>query len=311
MVLDGDVDLEEPVEDMLDFPLPKRNGHSIRVIDLVTHTSGLPKYPCLGSGILGVCNLWAKMTKYTLREAKRDLAEYQLTRDIGDKYLYSNYFALVGHALGRKTGRGWQRLLSDRVIKPLGMTNTSVEPSGRWARGHLAYLLTTTAPSAWPTDSMVAPAGALRSNVRDMLRYLAANLRLGETPLAQAMSYAQETHYRPNGRYAKPKKLVARLLNHTPKEVGLAWWKDPAEVEPSTWIVQHAGATSGFMSSLVLVPKYRVGLILLTNSVNPSFPGIVQKMVKALIQFQGRPMASGGSRCRTRRGLVDTTIASD
>src|SRR5438270_7033208 len=65
--------------------LPERNGHLITLLDLATHTSGLPFMPADAPPFTDPA-----AAKYSTGELKRYLASYQLTRAIGSERDYSD-----------------------------------------------------------------------------------------------------------------------------------------------------------------------------------------------------------------------------
>ena len=56
------------------------------------------------------------------------LSTHELDRDIGDTGEYSNVgFGLLGHALALREGTDFERLIGERILEPLHMSNTAVE----------------------------------------------------------------------------------------------------------------------------------------------------------------------------------------
>ena len=96
----------------------------------------------------------------------------------------------------------------------------------------------------------LAGAGALRSTVNDMLKFVAANLGLAGSPLAPAMS---KTH---------------QMLHETGSpglEVGLGWH---ILKRFDTEIIWHNGGTGGYHSFVGSIKKQRIGVVVLSNSTN-------------------------------------------
>ena len=136
----GEVALTDPVAKFLPekVKVPERGGRSITLQDLATHTSGLPRMPT---------NFSPKdpgnpFADYSVENMYAFLGGYQLTRDIGSQYEYSNLGAgLLGHALTLRTrSTDYESLVHARVLAPLDMTSTAVtlSPSmkSRLAAGH-------------------------------------------------------------------------------------------------------------------------------------------------------------------------------
>ena len=101
----GEVSLDDPAAKYLDakkVKLPERGGKQITLIDLATHTSGLPLRPT---------NLVSKDPNdkyrgYTVDLMYECLSSFTLPRDIGTKYEYSNIgYGLLGHVLEKRMGK--------------------------------------------------------------------------------------------------------------------------------------------------------------------------------------------------------------
>jgi CubicO group peptidase (beta-lactamase class C family) len=183
----GEVALSDPVSKYLPagVKMPERNNRKITLADLSTQSSGLPRMPT-NLNPKDVTNPYAD---YSVQQMYDFLSGYQLTRDIGSQYEYSNLgVGLLGHVLSLRAGMSYEALVRSRICDPLGMANTRVsltpEMKTRLAVGHSAAL----APTAnWDIPTLAA-AGALRSTANDMLIFLAANLGYVKTPLAPAMA---------------------------------------------------------------------------------------------------------------------------
>ena len=187
MVRRGEVALDDPVAKYLpaEVKVPTRAGRSITLLDLATHTSALPRLPD-NFQPKDPANPYAD---YSVEQLYQFISSYQLTRDIGATFEYSNLGAgLLGHALARRAAMDYETLMRSHVLAPLGMTSTAIalspELKSRLATGHDAQLRTV--PN-WDLPTL-AGAGALRSTVNDLLAFLAATLGHAELPLAPAMT---------------------------------------------------------------------------------------------------------------------------
>src|ERR1035437_6991208 len=189
MVQHGEVSLDDPVAKYLpaDVKMPQRGGKQITLVDLATHTSGLPSLPS-NMALKDPNNPYAD---YTVASLFQFLSSYELTRDIGSKFEYSNMGAgLLGQALARRAGTDYEALIRARITGPLKMENTRIalspEMKSRLAPGHNFARQ----PAAnWDFPALAgAGAGALRSDARDVLTFIAAHLGYVESPLALAMA---------------------------------------------------------------------------------------------------------------------------
>jgi CubicO group peptidase (beta-lactamase class C family) len=242
----GEVRLTDPVSMYLPkgVKMPERNGRKITLADLSTHSSGLPRMPS---------NFKPKddsnpYADYTVEQLYEFLSGYQLTRDIGSQYEYSNLaYGLLGHVLALRAGMSYEALVQSRIADPLGMSSTGMtlkpEMRPRFAVGHDRTL----APVPnWDIPTL-SGAGALRSTANDMLTFLAANLGLIKTPLAEALA----------------NQLSVRRPSDGPGfEVGYGW---RIQTKHGSTIVWHGGSTGGYRCYIGFDPKARVGVIILSN----------------------------------------------
>jgi len=250
MVTRGKVALDDPVAKYLpsSVTMPSRNGKQITLVDLATHTSGLPRIP----SNLKPSHADNPYADYTVENLYTFLSSYQLTRDPGDKYEYSNLGGgLLGHVLALRAGKDYETLLRERVLTPLHMTSTGIELTpderARLAPGHTESLERT---SNWDVPTL-AGAGALRSTAHDLLLFLSANLGYARTPLAPAMEFQRTAVRRPTGVPDLQVALAWHILEHDGNE-----------------IVWHNGGTGGYRSWVGFDLKKRTGALVLSNSAN-------------------------------------------
>jgi D-alanyl-D-alanine-carboxypeptidase/D-alanyl-D-alanine-endopeptidase len=243
MVSRKEVTLDDPAGKYLPghVRMPERSGKSITLLDLATHTSGLPRLP----GNMKVENVANPYVDYQLDDLYQFLSGYTLLREPGSEFEYSNLGAgLLGHLLANRAGTDYPSLIRSRITQPLGMPDTGITLSPsmkeRMAASHNSML----APTANWDSGTLAGAGALRSSANDMLTFLEAFLGYKETPLAPAMKTMLE---------------VRRPMGHAKFEIGLAW----QIFGRTAW---HSGGTGGFTSAVICDTKARTGVVVLSNA---------------------------------------------
>lgn len=250
MVRRGQVALTDPVSKYLpaSVKMPERNNRKITLEDLSTQSSGLPRLP----SNLSPKDALNPYADYSVDRMYEFLSGYQLTRDVGEKYEYSNLgVGLLGHVLTRRAGMDYESLVKSRICDPLGMASTRValtpQMKARLAIGHDATLK---AVPNWDIPTL-AGAGALRSTANDLLIFLAANLGYVKTPLAADMA-AEVSVRRPTG---------------TPNlEIAYAWH---VLTKDGNSIVWHNGGTGGYRTFMGYDPKRRAGIVVLANISTP------------------------------------------
>jgi D-alanyl-D-alanine-carboxypeptidase/D-alanyl-D-alanine-endopeptidase len=241
-VLAGRVTLDTPVAQLLpDFKIPSRGGMQITLGELATQHSALPRLPS---------NMLPKdgadpYADYDAAKLKAFLAEYELPRDPGAGYEYSNLgFGLLGYALAQPDRTSWNALTDEKILKPLGMTMSGAAFSDAM-RAHLApgHDGMGNGVKNWDFDAL-AGAGAMRSTANDLLRYMKANMGIDQSPLAAAMKLAQ---------------APLSDANKT-NRIGLAW------MTSRTGIVWHNGGTGGYRSFLGFTADRQHGIVILSNT---------------------------------------------
>jgi CubicO group peptidase (beta-lactamase class C family) len=253
----GDVDTDEPVATYL--PEFGVNGkESITVGQLLTHTSGLvawlplwSAYPDVPSRIKAVMDVAPRTTP-------------------GTNYEYSDLNLItLGVLVERVTGKKLDKVVADRITKPLGMVDTGYNPPAA-KLDRIAATEFQTAPgrgmirgsvhdeNAWSLGGVAGHAGVF-STAGDMA-ILAQTILNGGT-------------YR-NKRIMRPETVTAMLANHNEDfpghdhgfgfELNQMWYMGGLS-GPRT--AGHTGYTG---TDMVIDPASRSFAILLTNRVHPS-----------------------------------------
>ncbi len=246
MVLRGEVALDDPVEKYLPpgSKVPARNGKQITLRHLATHRSGLPRLP----DNIEPADPDNPYADYTEKRMLDFLSKYELTRDPGEQYEYSNFGAgLLGFVLARKAGKPYEQLVIERVCTPLHMKNTRItltdDMKSRLASGHADGKPV----KNWDLDAL-AGAGALRATPLDMVNLIEANLKLADTPISKALqaSYKDRT-----------------ATGKADLSMGLGWhvWN-----RHDTTVIWHNGGTGGYRSFCGFSPEKKLGVVVLSNS---------------------------------------------
>lgn len=139
MVYDRRVSLHDPISKYLpkSEKVPSYRGKQITLLDLATHTSGLPN-----GKVEGVGNLF------------RFLGNYQLTQEPGSNYEYSRIgYALLIYLLEHIGQNTLSKLMESVLFKPLDMEDTgwrlTKKMNERFAKSKLTDRMLFTTPSDW------------------------------------------------------------------------------------------------------------------------------------------------------------------
>jgi serine-type D-Ala-D-Ala carboxypeptidase/endopeptidase len=250
MVARGLVAYEDPVAKYLpsSVTVPSRNGKVITLLDLATQHSGLPRLPD-NMKPADPANPYAD---YTVEQMYEFLSRYQLPRDPGQTFEYSNLgVGLLGHALAQRAGTSYEALVTDRILQPLGMRDTRItltpEMRPRVAKPYDAKGLPA---KNWDLPTF-AGAGALRSTANDMLRFAAAALGAPGTPAAVGAALAEAQRPRRD------------LPGAAKSQIGLNWITAHAGPVEIVW---HNGGTGGYRTFLGLDKAGQRAVIVLATS---------------------------------------------
>ena len=245
LVKEGKVKLDDPVQKYLpeEVKMPTWKDQAITLGHLSDHTSSLPRLP----DNLSPSDQSNPYADYTVEQLYEFLSDYELPREIGSVYEYSNLAqGLLGHVLGLIAGESYEDLVKKRIAKPLGMKATTIALSdkqkARLAPGHNGAQVV----SNWDLPTL-AGAGAIRSSLHDMLNFMAANLGKKKNGLYAAMQLSHQARHDMAGT----------------NRVGLGWHIGNGAEGDFVW---HNGGTGGYRTFSGFSPKTGRGVVVLTNS---------------------------------------------
>jgi CubicO group peptidase (beta-lactamase class C family) len=276
MVERGEMKLADPVA--LNLPqsvrMPTRNGKEMTLLQLATHTSGLPLLPY---------NLDPKRADnpyadYTVEKLYAFLSSYQPIDDPGTKYEYSELgMELLGHVISLKAGTNYESLVVDRICRPLKMDSTRVvlspELKSRLATGHDE--LGNSVPGL--DFQTLAGGSGLHSTANDLLKYLSAILGLTPSSLTPLM---EKTH--------------AVRFQSMPKGVKMALGWAIIHYPEGRKFFMHGGATPGYTAFLIFDKARRRGVVILSSSNDLGDTGYLgQLLLESEWQPDRRPEPAG------------------
>lgn len=273
MAVRGEAALDEPVRALLPKAVvSERPGLGIRLLDLATHRSGLPRMPDNFSPA-DSSNPYAD---YDAAHLYAYVAKHGLIRPANAPFDYSNLgFALLGVALANRAGMSYPELLKREILDPLGMTDTAImitaDQRPRFIQG---YDFRQHAAHEWDLDAF-AGAGGIRSTADDMLAYLEAQLHPEKLLDADALPRAiTESHL-----------IRERVISG--QRIALAWlWDDKNRVY---W---HNGGTGGFSSHAFFDPKRDYAAVVLLNQ-SPGLAGFADLLGEHVRErLAGEPVVS-------------------
>lgn len=268
MVQEGKVHLDDPVQTFLppSVRIPTRNGKVITLGNLSEQNSGLPRMP----DNFHPANPANPYADYSVQQMYDFLSNYQLTRDPGAEFEYSNLgVGLLGHVLSLAAGKPYEELERERVWAPLGMTHTAITLTP-WMIAHLAlgHDEQGNVVANWDIPTL-AGAGAIRSTTEDMLKFLQANLHPERGKLEQAMAFAHQERA-PAGKMG----------------IGLNWLSVHAGTDTIVW---HNGGTGGYRTFIGLEPSHKIGVVVMTNTTGAGADDIGMHLLDPALPLAPKP----------------------
>jgi CubicO group peptidase (beta-lactamase class C family) len=264
----GQLKLEQPVGSLMNT-LETTNadvGTSITLLHLSTHNSGLPRMP----------NNWKPAdpkdpyVDYDRELLTAFMSKVKPGKKPNEATAYSNVgVGLLGDLLAAKSGVSYGELLSRTISEPLKMSDTTVKLSDeqlkRVAPPHNAAL---EAEQLWEFDAL-AGAGAIRSTVPDMLKFIQAILVPPKTELGKAVDLAWQQHVPSRNGY-----FAMSLGWHIARDGSTRW---------------HNGQTGGYHSMMLVNRPLQSGVIVLSNTATGEVDAIGESIIQMLAGMDVKP----------------------
>jgi CubicO group peptidase (beta-lactamase class C family) len=238
----GEVTEDAVLGDLLEVP---ETMARIRLSALATHTSGLPRIAGGSAMVRRTWELWREGRNPYREDLPALLVQLgDVKVRAGGRASYSNLgFQLLGHAVASATQASYADVVSERIARPLGLTDTYVATSADRLRAGAVTARNRRgrAVDAWASEA-VAPAGGVRSSAADLAVLLRAML---DRTVAGADALDPVAPF--GGRL----------------RIGAGWLTGPLLRRTVTW---HNGGTGGFRSFVGIDREHGVGVALVSAS---------------------------------------------
>jgi CubicO group peptidase (beta-lactamase class C family) len=195
LVDEGKLDWDKPIRQFvpsIEFFNDDLN-RTVTMRDMLSHRTGITRHDMI----------WYK-SDFTQKELFERLKYLEPAQPARSAFLYNNMmYSGAGYAIELLAGKSWERVVRERILEPLGMTNTTFT---------IADMLKTPEPGVpfterrdntelysipYYSDAIgVAPAGAINSNILDMSKWLIALMNDGKL----------------NGRQVIPRAIIRQTL---------------------------------------------------------------------------------------------------
>jgi CubicO group peptidase (beta-lactamase class C family) len=242
-----------------DAPL-SADAKKITILQLATHTSGLPLQPMTFQTFRYVLeymftgeNLYRHLdSDYVFNYLSDFKAPAQVTAR------YSNFgYGILGYVIQRRTGQSLDTLLAQKLLGPLGLKNTGYVPDALpnhkdRASGHVGdqpkFKLRGEPMPDWQFPELMKGSAGVYSNAKDLLTLAAAHMHGDKSHLNHILADTLQVRF--------PRPVDAHAI---------AWFADDVEGQHITYQV---GMVSGYSSYLGLDVPRGTAVVVLQNSFN-------------------------------------------
>jgi len=285
----GKLALDDPAEKYLpelrQLRYPTADSPRITLRHLLTHSEGFPEDNPWGDQQLAISE--ARFDEL-LREG------IAFSNAPGVAYEYSNYgFALLGRVVSRVSGMNYGDYVQQRILRPLGMHSTTLEPQAvpadQLALGYRRE------DDLWKLEPQLADGafgamGGMLTSLDDLARYVGLFLDawpprdgVAKPPLSRASLREMQQLWRARPTVVARSSAGAITLNSGGYGYGL-------RISQSCdfgHVVAHSGGLPGFGSQMRWLPEYGVGLIAFGNRTYTGWGGVFDEALAALQQTGG------------------------
>lgn len=276
---EGRLSLDDPAEryvpELKGLAYPTSDAPRITIRHLLTHSEGFPEDNPWGDQQLKVSD--AQM-------AKMMLGGIPFSNAPGVAYEYSNYgFAILGRIVTRASGMPYNDYLAAKILRPLGMSSTTMEPpkvaAERLAHGYRWE------DERWKEEPLLpdgafGPMGGMLTSVRDLSKFVGAMLaawppREGAEagPVHRAATREMQQFWRFNSASASRDAAGSPQLAASAYGYGLRISQSCS----FRHIVGHGGGLPGFGSYMQWLPEHGVGIITFGNRTYSGWSGVTNE----------------------------------
>jgi CubicO group peptidase (beta-lactamase class C family) len=229
-------------------------------------------------------------------------------------YAYNNVtYATAGVIAGKVYGRGWDALVRERILEPLGMHETVTEghdlaDGADVASPHdLVHDTLRVIPDVGRLADPIAPAGAMYSSVLDMarwIRFLLDDGRVGDSALVKSETLAELFRPQTIIPTASFYPTAQRTLPHF-TAYGMGWFLQDYRGEFAAF---HTGSIDGTVAIVGLLPERKVGVVVFANRDHAELRHAL--MLRVFDLYLGGPPRDWSAELKTMYDSVDAEAAA-
>jgi len=250
-----------------------KKGDSITIHQLLNHTSG----------ILQNLDPEREAVQERLFHSLRDMVKYAEESDLyfepGTAFHYSNLaYNILAYIAEKVTNKSFDRLMEERIFKPLGMKNTKQYNSAKieknLAKGYEYKLLDGYENASSYDPSYTVGPGGLISNIEDLRKFDKA---LNDKRIISKELYQKMITPSKYASYGYGWELSNKIVNNNQDTIN---------------IISHSGSINGFGSYLARIENDSILVIVLKNSrsdtyISPAFAPTIANEIISIMYNEG------------------------
>jgi CubicO group peptidase (beta-lactamase class C family) len=271
----GKLSMSDPIQKYLPWFTLKYQGKAVDMQNLTLnnflhHTSGLTNFR-------HTQNIPQGNTPDLLHKTVEMLVDAELAFPPGEQYRYGTVnYDVLGLVIETVSGQTYENFMREQVFQPLGLSQTylykqDAKSTGNLAQGYRSSFFITTPYNA-PDYAGNKPAGYLISCTKDMARWMGIQMGMVNDIPEIFHAVIQKSH---QGDQSVP------AANHRYYAAGWSVNGDQA-------VIEHTGGNPNFRTEVLILPKERQAICLLTNGTNTN----VNVVLKVKEILDGNPMQS-------------------
>lgn len=192
-------------------------------------------------------------------------------------FSYSNSgFALAGFTAAEAAGKPYTKLMQEKVFGPMGMKSTTFHPTVAMtyplAVGHTLKDGKASVVRPLPNDARLYPAGTTYTSVNDLAQFAIALLNDGKVAGKRVISQT--------GMVFMLRRNAVQLSSREVITYGFGIFSDEKRGYRTFW---HDGGMTGYTASMLLVPKQKVAVLIMSNTNNVTYGKTQNKALEIMI----------------------------
>lgn len=269
--------------------------------DLLTHRSGLG----LGAGDL---MFWPGQNDFTMKDIIHNLRYLKPVSGFRTKYDYDNLLYMVaGEVVARVSGRPWEEFVEERIMQPLGMTNSASSFNRLKDKSNVigAHAVVDGKVKVIARDRFEFgnSAGGINSSIIDMSKWVIMQLDHGKYGNGKQL-FSESVHEE----MWAPQTIIPvsspGTYNTHFNSYGLGWnLSDVMGYKQAS----HTGFVAGMVTQVTVIPELNLGIIVLTNQqIGAAFTSITNQIKDSYLGIKGKDrVKENAERIQSNLGSAD------